>query len=389
MSAAAEFDPAAATAALIDGLGPDALARAAAYTVGNHWILIAGTAVSILIAWVVIRLGVLDRVEARLGRRAGLAALAVSALFLLVSGVLGLPWSVWADWWRETHYGRTTQPFADWLLQSAIALALTAAAGGLFFAALYWLIRRTGRRWWLWGGGLAALFLTLLLLLSPVLIEPIFNDYRPLPEGEVRSALERQARAAGVPPERIFVYDGSRQSENFTANVSGLFGSARIAISDVALKGADLAEVEAVTGHEIGHYVLGHVWQRVALFAGLALAGLFLADRLFPLAARLLGSDAAIHEPRGLPVLMAIFAALGLFAQPLLNAQFRQGEWEADRYSLETVNKPEALASALVKTAEYRDPRPHPLQEAVFYTHPSVERRVRAAMDWKAATSRG
>ncbi|MFN3591878.1 MAG: M48 family metalloprotease, partial [Thermaurantiacus sp.] len=278
----ADFDPAAATAALIDGLGADTLQKAAAYTVGNHWILLGGTLVSLLIAWIVIRLGWLDGLQARLGRRVGLAAFVVSAAWLLLAGLLGLPWSIWTDWWRETQFGRTTQPFSDWFLQGSISLLLSVVVGGLFFAALYWLIRRTGRRWWLWGGGLAASAITLLLLLSPILIEPIFNQYQPLPEGPVRDRLEVQAARAGVPADRIFVYDGSRQSENFTANVSGVLGTARIAISDVALTGADIDEVEAVTGHEIGHYVLHHIWQRVALFSGLALLGFFLADRLFP-----------------------------------------------------------------------------------------------------------
>lgn len=385
----APFDPEAATAALINGLGADALERAAAYTLGNHGILLGGTIVSLLIAWIVIRLGWLDRLQARLGRRVALAGLAVPALYLLLSGLLGLPWSIWTEWWRETRFGRTTQPFSDWFLQGSIALLLSVVAGGLFFAALYWLIRRTRHRWWMWGGGLAAASITLLLLLSPILIEPIFNQYAPLPEGPVRERLEVQAARAGVPADRIFVYDGSRQSENFTANVSGVFGSARIAISDVALKGADIDEVEAVTGHEIGHYVLNHIWQRVALFSGLAVLGFFLADRLFPRAARLLGSSARIEEPRGLPVLLSILAVFSLLATPVINALSRQGEWEADRHSLETVNKPEALATALVKTAEYRDPRPHPLQEALFYTHPSVERRVRAAMEWKATQPPG
>ena len=181
------------------------------------------------------------------------------------------------------------------------------------------------------------------------------------------------------------MFNGSRQSNNFTANVSGLGGAARIAISDVAFKGATLDEVRAVTGHEIGHYVLGHIWRSMALLVGLSLAFFFLADRLFPAFSRLFGSRATVAEPAGLPVLLFIVSLFGLLATPLLNANTRIGEREADAYSLKTVNLPDALATALVKTAEYRYPRPTPLQEALFYTHPSVERRVRSAMDWKAA----
>jgi STE24 endopeptidase len=192
-----------------------------------------------------------------------------------------------------------------------------------------------------------------------------------------------------IPADRIFIYDGSRQSNNFTANVSGIGSSARIAISDVALTTASLDEVKAVTGHEIGHYVLGHVWRWALLLPVLAMVFFFLADRLYAPAARLFGSSAGLDDPRGLPVLMFLVGVLATLATPVTNAFTRIGEREADAYSLKTEGLPDALASALIKTAEYRYPRPHPVQEAIFYSHPSVEHRVRAAMDWKAAHGGG
>jgi STE24 endopeptidase len=166
--------------------------------------------------------------------------------------------------------------------------------------------------------------------------------------------------------------------------VSGIGHSARIAISDVALKGASLDEVKAVTGHEIGHYVLGHIWRMIIVFALLAIALFYLADRLFPRLARLFGSRATIDDPRGFPVMMFVLSLFSLFALPVQNYLVRTGESEADAYSLRTVNLPDALASALVKTAEYRSPRPNAVEEFIFYSHPSVERRVRVAMEWKA-----
>jgi len=177
----------------------------------------------------------------------------------------------------------------------------------------------------------------------------------------------------------------SRQSNNFTANVSGVGGSARIAISDVAFKGASLDEVKAVVGHEVGHYVLHHVWYSVAVLSALAVLFFFVADRLYPRFARVFGCQAPLSDPVGLPVLVFMMSTVALLAQPFVNTLRRSNEIEADRYSLETVNLPDALASALVKTAEYRDPPPHPVQEFLFYKHPSVERRVRSAMEWKAA----
>jgi STE24 endopeptidase len=263
-------------------------------------------------------------------------------------------------------------------------MAIFSIVVGLFFVGVYALMRRTGKWWWAWSGGLTAVAVSILLLAGPVFIDPLFNEYEPVPAGEVRDALVEMAQQAGVPAERIFVYDGSRQSNNFTANVSGIAGAARIAISDVAFKGASLDEVKAVTGHEIGHYVRGHVWRTVIVLSLLAVVFFYAADRTFPWFAQAFGSTATLSEPRGLPVLGFMISLFFLLAQPVTNGLTRLGENEADQYSLETVNLPDALASALVKTAEYRDPRPTWLREALFYTHPSVERRVRRAMDWKA-----
>lgn len=380
------IDPAAATAKYIDGLGPAALEKAAAYTSGGHWLLLWGLVVTGLVSWIIIRTGILEKLSHKLAARGfALRTWLVCTAFLLMSSLLTLPWDLYEEFWRETSYGRTSQPLADFLGQGAIGLIISSLLGGLFFLGIYALIRKAGRTWWLWSGGLAAFAISAGLLVSPILIEPLFNEYKPVPEGPVRAALLDMADAAKIPHDRIFVYDGSRQSNNFTANVSGVFGSARIAISDVALGKASLDEVKAVTGHEIGHYVQGHIWRSVAVFSTLAVLLFFLADRLFSRFARLFGSNAAIADPAGFPVLIFIISLLGLFVLPVTNGMTRMGESEADAYSLRTVNLPDALAGALVKTAEYRNPRPDPVAEFLFYTHPSVERRVRAAMEWKAA----
>ncbi|WP_324076747.1 MAG: M48 family metallopeptidase [Erythrobacter sp.] len=382
----ATLTPAQEAARLVDTLGPDALAQAQAYTTGNHWVLLINLGVSLLVALVMVRLRLLDRIAARFGdQRRVLASFTVGTAFLLISGVLALPWELYTDWYRERAYGLSSQPLGDFLGQMAIGEAISMTLGGLFLAGVYALIRRAGQRWWLWSGGFAGIVTLLGLLIGPALIEPLFNEYKPVPPGEVRTALEAIADDVDIPHDRIFMYDGSRQSDRFTANVSGIGPTARIAISDVALKQASIAEVRAVTGHEAGHYKLGHIWRYAVIFPVLAMAFFFLLNRLFAPTARLLGSDAKLDEPRGLPVFAVVGSVLGLLVTPLTNTLTRIGETEADRYSLMTVNEPDALATALVKTAEYRYPRPSALEEALFYTHPSVEKRALRAMEWKAA----
>ena len=375
----------AATARYIDGLGAANLEKAAAYTNGNHWILLWNLVVAGLVTWLIVKWGLLDRIEKRIGeRRRGLRAFAVSATYFLVSALMTLPWTIYEGWFRETSYGRTSQPIGDFLSQATLSTVISTVVAALFMMGVYWLIRRTGKRWWLWSGGLVAAGLAFIILLSPVLIEPLFNKYEPVPAGDVRDAVVEMASRAGIPPEKIYMFDGSRQSNNFTANAGGVGNTARVAISDVALKSASLDEVRAVTGHEIGHYVLKHTWYGILFFSAAAIALFWLADRLFPRFARAFGSTASVGDPRGLPVLIFIGAAFMLLISPLLNSFARTIETHADQYSLETENKPDGLASALVKTAEYRYPRPGKLEEIIFYDHPSVENRVRRAMQWKA-----
>ena len=384
------FDAAAATAAYLASVSPAAHAKAQAYTQGGHWLLLWGAVVSVAVAWLVLRSGVLARITARLGAkrpRPWLAALAVLVVYGLIEFVLTLPWNTYANWWRETGYGLTSQPFAGWFGEQLLNLALGAVMFSVAMTVIYQLIRRAPRTWWIWGGGLSMAGILAIMVLAPVFILPLFNDYEPAPPGPMREAVVVMAKANGVPHDKIFIYDGSKQSNRYTANVAGLFGTARIAMSDTMFKqGADLAEVRAVVGHEMGHYVRAHALWRALPIAILAMIGFFLIDRLFPIVARLAGARnvEGIADPAGYPVMAMMFAVLGLLATPVFNSVTRIGESDADTFSLERVNEPDGLAKALVKTIDYRAATPSALEETLFYSHPSVGSRVRKAMEWKA-----
>ena len=384
------FDVEAATAAYIDGLGEEALAQAAAYTTGNQWLMLWGLLISAMVTLIIIRTGWLTKTDDKLSKRGFIIRVfSISAVYLVVSEVLKMPWSVFSGWWRETEYGRTSQPLMDFLSQGLLALAISALLFSFFMVAIYAFIQKAKKLWWLWGGTFSGVCVAVLMVVGPTYIAPLFNDYQPVPPGEVRDAVEAMAINAGIPTDRIFMYDGSRQSNNFTANVAGIGGAARIAISDVALDEATLDEVKAVTGHEIGHYKLGHVWDGVFLTIVIVMASFFIADKAFNAVARLFGAQEDIGDPTTLPVLLFLVGVIGIFTQPMSNALSRMNETEADHYSYEMVDLPDGMASALVKTAEYRNPRPGKLEEWLFYTHPSVEQRVRAAMEWKASHPEG
>jgi STE24 endopeptidase len=385
----AAFDPVAATAAYMATLTPAQHARATAYTHGGEWVVLWGWLVGLAAFWLILRLGALTHLRValqRMGPRPWRAVAACAAAFTVLDWLLELPWSIYAHWWREKGYGLTSQPFSGWFAEGLISLVLQIIVSVLFFSVLYALIRRT-RLWWAWAGGVAAIFVVCIVVVAPVVVEPLFNKYTPAPPGQVRDTVVALAQKVGVPSDKIMIYDGSRQSNRYTANVAGLFGSARIAMSDVMFaKNADIAEVRGVVGHEMGHYVLHHLLWAAGAMAILFALATFLADRLFPYAARWMGAAGitAIADPAGLPVLMAILTTLGFLATPIFNTITRIEESQADSFSLEHANEPDGLSKALVKTIEYRASSPSDLEEFLFYDHPSVEHRVRKAMDWKA-----
>ena len=251
------IDPAAETARWLATISPEDLERAVAYTRGGHWLLLWGALVSLVVAWIIIRTGLLSGIRDRMERRRKrpkLVSLVVGVVYLLMSFVLTLPWAIYQSWWRETQYGLTEQPLAGWLGEAALSTGISTVFAGLLIMGLYFIIRRARRLWWAWGAGLTAVAVVFMLIVSPILIEPLFNTSTPAPNGPMRDAVVELAQRTGTPDDKIFIYDGSKQSDRYTANVSGLFGSARVAMSDVMFaKGADLAEVRGVVGHEMGH----------------------------------------------------------------------------------------------------------------------------------------
>jgi len=197
-------------------------------------------------------------------------------------------------------------------------------------------------------------------LIAPVYIEPLFNTYKPLTKPEVSEPVLAMARANQIPVKQVFEVDASRQTTRVSANVAGFLGTTRIALNDNLLHQCSLPEIRAVMAHEMGHYVLNHGAKLLTYFGIFALIGFALARVLFGFALRRWGARwgvRGISDPAGLPLLVSIFSTLVFIATP---------------------------AKIALKLGAYRKLDPSPLEEFIFYDHPSGRARIRMAMDWKA-----
>ncbi|RGP41123.1 Ste24 endopeptidase [Altererythrobacter insulae] len=380
------FNAEAATQVYMDRISAAELLQARAITTGNHWLLLVDLLVAALVTWVIIRSNLLGKVSTCLTNRSwALRTFTVAAVFALVSTLLTLPYTIYKGWWRMSQYGLISQPLSDYFAQRMITSAIDVLILSVVLLGAYWLMRTSLRWWWIWSAGLVASVIAFMAFISPALIDPLFNSYEPVPEGEVRDAVIALAANTDISADRIFMYDASRQSNTFNANVSGIGPSARVAFTDVAISGASLDEVLAVTGHELGHYALKHTAWDVVISGLLYLTILFLIDRLYGRFASVFGSDVPLYDIRSAPVVMFMLAVLMTLSLPIQNNMSRVFENQADDYSLEHAGKPDAIAEFLIRGPHAKYPKAGPIEEYLFYTHPAVENRIRKMMEWKAA----
>lgn len=390
LAAAAAFDPEAATRAYLTTLNGAARAKSDAYFEGGYWLLLWGALATVLISWIELRFGWSARWSGWAGRvteRRWLRPALYALPFVVVTALLGLPWAIYTDFIREHQYGLSNQSFAEWGGDQLKALLIQLIVFPLALMAIFAVIRRSPRRWWLWATLVVAGFSLLGSVIAPVFISPLFNTYKPMQAGPLRDQILGMAHAQHIPARNVYVFDASKQTKRISANVSGLGPTIRISLNDNLLNRTSPAEVKAVMGHEMGHYVLGHVWRGLlavtAVFLVLFLLLWWSAPRMLARHGNRWGVR-EVADPASLPLLMAVAAVLFLLMTPVLNTIVRTSEAEADAFGLDAAREPDGFAAVSMKLSEYRKISPTPLEEFVFFDHPSGENRVRRAMEWKA-----
>lgn len=388
--AAPAFDPEAATEAWLARVPPDQRARSDAYFEGGYWLdlwaLLWGLGVAWLLLGTRLSAGMRDAVE-RWTRFRFLQSILYALGYILLISLLTFPLDVYTGFVREHQYGMATQSFGAWLGDQLKGLGVGLLLGSLMLAALYAVFRRAPRTWWLWGAAVLVAFAVLGLLIAPVFIAPLFNTYTELKDPALREPILSLARANGIPADHVYVFDASRQTTRVSANVSGLAGTLRISLNDNLLKRTSPAGIRAVMGHEMGHYVLNHPYEMLVEFGVVIVLGLAFVRWGFGWMLARRGERwrvLGIADLAGLPLFAAVLSVYFFLMTPVVNTIIRTNEAEADIFGLNAARAPDGFAEAALLVSDYRKLAPGPVEEWIFYDHPSGRNRILMAMRWKA-----
>ena len=357
---------------------------------------LAGTAYGIAVLALLLAFGIAPHyrnLAERLARRRLLQAMIFVPLLLLTCGLLWLPFELYGHH-LQLSYGLSVESWGAWFWDRAKLELVTLLLLVPLLWGFYGLIRRSPARWWIYAWLWTLPLLGLMVFLAPVVLDPLFSHFEPLEKTrpELVSAIEQVAERGGlgIPRSRIFAMNASEKFTTYNAYVTGIAATKRIVVWDTTARDLTVPQVLFIFGHEMGHYVLDHVYKGMALAAALLLAALALAkliaDRLL---ARRRWGIRGLADWASLPLLMLIFAVLSFLGEPLANGFSRHLEHQADIYGLEVThgivpNAPETAARDFQLLGEKSLSYPYPNRLFVFWTydHPPIADRLRFALQY-------
>ena len=387
---ATAFDVSAAVDAYLSKMPPAQRARSDSYFEGGYWLLLWDFLSTVVVMWLLLRFRWSSRMR-NLAERLTRFRLLQTALywiqFLVLVSLITFPLTVYEGYFREHKYGLLNQTFGPWLRDQIVALMVSLVLGAVLMVPLFGLVRRLGENWWVWGATLAIVFAAFVSLIAPVYLNPLFNKYTTLQDPRIKDPILSLARANGIPATDVYEFDASRQSNRVSANVSGFAGTLRISLNDNLLNRCTLPEIETTMGHEMGHYVLNHAYKGLVMIGVLIVIGFAFLNWGVNSSLARWGEQwdiRGITDIAVLPLAVILFSLYFFLMTPVTNTITRTMEYEADMYGLNTAQQPDGEANVDMLLGEYRKLDPGPIEEFIFFDHPSGRTRITAAMRWKA-----
>ncbi|MGA2203061.1 MAG: M48 family metallopeptidase [Terriglobales bacterium] len=388
--ASPHFDATAATNAYLAQIPADKTARSDAYFEGGYWMILWDFLYGVVIALLLLNLRWSARMRdlsERVTRFKPVHTFVYWLQYLVLTSILVFPLTVYEDYFREHKYGLATQTFGPWIGDQMKELGVNLVLGGLLAMLLFGVVRRLSRTWWIWGAVVTILFLIFTVLISPVYIVPIFNKVTRLNDPKIVDPILSMARANGIPAKDVFEIDASRQTTRMSANVSGFAHTMRITLNDNLLRRGSPEEIQAVMGHEMGHYVMNHIYKSIMFLSIVTVLAFVYLRWSLDWALQRWGEKwqiRSVGDTAVLPLVVLLVAIFGFVITPVMNTSTRTQEYEADMFGLNTSRQPDGFAQAAIHLGEYRKMNPGPIEEWIFFDHPSGRNRIYAAMRWKA-----
>jgi len=379
-------------------LPPDKLVKAKALYETSTVLYLFGVAFGIVVLWVLLQLRVapfLRNIAERANQNRFVQTLIFVPLLMLLIAIMLLPIDVYTHH-ISREYGLSVQGWGswigDWLKGQAVSLVVSILA----VFGLFWVIRRSARRWWFYFWLLTLPFIVFIIFIAPVILDPMFNTFVPLEttQPQLVTAIQRVTKRAGlrIPADRMFEMKASEKVTTYNAYVTGLGATKRVVVWDNTAHDMTTSETLFVFGHEMGHYVLNHIYKGLAFFAALALVGFWLGRKIVLAMLARWGDKwrlRGINDLAALPVFLLTLTLLSLVSQPITSAFSRHLEHQADIYGLEVThglfpNSAEVAASAFQKLGEKSYDYPTPNWFLVFwsYDHPTIKERIRFCLHY-------
>ncbi len=386
---AIDFDPEEATLAYLNTLSPEQKEKSDNYFEGGYWLQLWNLLYGIAVAWLLLTKGISQKMKTIASKVANvnLQHFLYFGIYFIVAYILSFPLTVYEGFFREHQYDLSNLSFGGWLQEEIIGLLVAMLIGSLVLVLIYKGMRKYKETWWAWGGLFSFFILLLLFFVGPIFISPLFNEYKPLSDNKVKEDILSMARANSVPVDNVYQFDASKQSDRISANVSGIGSTIRISLNDNLLNRCTTAEVKAVMGHELGHYVLNHSYEGLIYFTIIIFAGFAFVNTFFKRVLNKWGAQwnvEGISDVAGFPLFVAIFSVYFFLATPAINSIIRTNEMESDIFGLNAAQEPDGFASTAIKLSEYRKIDPGYWEEMLMFDHPSGRTRVSTAMKWKA-----
>jgi STE24 endopeptidase len=381
-------------------LPPDELAKAEALYKIRTELYLFGMAFGIVTLWMLLRLRlapVFRDLAERITKNGFTQILIFVPMFMLLIAIISLPIDIY-EHHISRSYGLSVQSWlswaSDWSKAQGVSLLITA----LLVYALFWIIRKSPQRWWFYFWLLTLPFIVLLIFVAPVILDPIFNKFEPLEKTQPQlvSAIEKVTQRGGlnIPRDRMFEMNASEKVTTYNAYVTGIGATKRVVVWDNTARDMTIPETLFVFGHEMGHYVLNHIYKGLAFYAGTSLLGFWLGRKIVIALLARWGERwriRGIDDLAALPVLMLALSMLSLVAEPIGNTFSRYQEHQADIYGLEVTrglfpDNRQVAASSFQKLGEksYDYPTPNPFLVFWSYDHPSITERIRFSLNYDA-----